>query len=231
MIERLIGVRLSLTHVSGYKGPPLSPTQFVSVMRKFQTIIRSCTPSPHDIQQTFTVQPPHHRSWEPIPECNTCGVKRGTRRLSSGGACGGCAPSPPHSGRGRGSGKWGRGDPGSYVPSNPFHSPDLDALTFNLGLTPFAPSLLGGAGTSYVPPDPFDNPNTAYVQPPPSTGGILYSSPPLGTIGLSFDAPSPPSTAGSSVPHIPISRHNNLGLDIVLVKRLLDLLHLIGVRV
>ncbi|KAI5683404.1 hypothetical protein M9H77_04632 [Catharanthus roseus] len=51
--------------------PPSSPSQMAAVMKKVQTIIRrcmvsigdtlGCTPSQHDIQATFPVQPLHRR--------------------------------------------------------------------------------------------------------------------------------------------------------------------------
>ncbi|KAI5654961.1 hypothetical protein M9H77_32148 [Catharanthus roseus] len=42
--------------------------------------------------------------------------------------------------------------------------------------------------------------------PPSSAGGASYAPPPPSAVRLSFDAPLPPGTAGSSVPHMPISR-------------------------
>ncbi|KAI5663464.1 hypothetical protein M9H77_22787 [Catharanthus roseus] len=79
--------------------------------------------------------------------------------------------------------------------------------------------------TSYIPPDPFDNSDVDYVQPPPSAVGLLFDAPPpLGTtcssvplplsvVGLSFDAPPPPGTTCSSVPHMPISRVSSSDSD------------------
>ncbi|KAI5683429.1 hypothetical protein M9H77_04657 [Catharanthus roseus] len=85
---------------------------------------------------------------------------------------------------------------------------EIQAHMFHLTkgrLTLFAPSHLSRARTSYVPPDLFNSLNTDYIQPLPSTGGMPYAPPPLSAVGLSFDAPLPSGTAGSSVPHIPIS--------------------------
>ncbi|KAI5678144.1 hypothetical protein M9H77_09094 [Catharanthus roseus] len=228
MIERLAGIRLSLTHFSYYKifmlqkvddmiigvleGPPSSPTQYTSVMRKVQNIIRQCMVSISGI-----------RPQEPVPECGARRVKRGAHRLP-----GGRAREERERERGRGYGRQRYGDPGSYVPLDPFDNPDLDASTFSLGLMPIAPSHPSGADTSYVPLDPFDSLDADYVQPPPSAGGTSYAPLPPSTLGLSFDAPPPPGTVGSSVPYMP---HNNLTLDIVLGVRLLDLLYLIIVRV
>ncbi|KAI5659576.1 hypothetical protein M9H77_28369 [Catharanthus roseus] len=73
--------------------------------------------------------------------------------------------------RGGGSGGPGHGNLGFDVPSDPFHSLDLDAPTFSLDLTPLAQSHPSGSSISYVPP--------------PSTGGISYAPPPPGTLGLS----------------------------------------------
>ncbi|KAI5658944.1 hypothetical protein M9H77_27737 [Catharanthus roseus] len=58
--------------------PPLSPSQMAAVMKKVQTIIRrcmvsigstlGCTPSQHDIQATFSVQPSRRRPREHVPD-------------------------------------------------------------------------------------------------------------------------------------------------------------------
>ncbi|KAI5665920.1 hypothetical protein M9H77_15773 [Catharanthus roseus] len=94
---------------------------------------------------------------------------------------------PRHGGEGGGgSGKRGRGDQEFDVPGDPFDSPDLDALSFSLYLTPFTQSHPSGSSKSYVSP--------------PSTGGRSYAPLPLGTVGCSFEAPLHPGTAASSVP-------------------------------
>ncbi|KAI5671710.1 hypothetical protein M9H77_12074 [Catharanthus roseus] len=82
------------------EGPPLSPTQIISFAKKVQTIIRrcmvsiggtlGCTPSQHDIQQTFPVQPSRCRPLE----------LRGARKLPGRGAREGRASAPPDMGRG-----------------------------------------------------------------------------------------------------------------------------------
>ncbi|KAI5648419.1 hypothetical protein M9H77_34424 [Catharanthus roseus] len=87
------------------QGPPSSPTQVASFAKKVQTIIcrcmvsigstLGCTPSQHDIQSTFPVQPSRHCPREPVLERDARGVKRGARRLPDGGARGGCPPVPP----------------------------------------------------------------------------------------------------------------------------------------
>ncbi|KAI5682031.1 hypothetical protein M9H77_03259 [Catharanthus roseus] len=132
----------------------------------------------------------------------------GVRRLPSSEARRGSAPTPTYlGGRGqadsghggeRGGGSSGRGHRylGSYVPPDPFDHPDLDALTFSLGLTP-------SEWSRYIicPTDPFDSPNAYYVQPP------------LSVVRLSFDAPPPPGTTGSSVPHMFISHASSSDLD------------------
>ncbi|KAI5668463.1 hypothetical protein M9H77_18316 [Catharanthus roseus] len=195
---------------------------------------------------TFAVQPLLCHPQEYVLEHGARGVKRGTRKLPGGGAHGGCASAPPYpGGRGRedlgdggekggGSGGWGRGD----------------APKFSLGLAPVALSYPSGVCTSHVPPDPFDSPDASYIQPPPSVGDTSYAPSPPSAVVLSFDAPLPSSITGSSVPHIPISRASSfdsneygdepaddvkpaqqLGFGHRVGKRLLDLLHQIGVRV
>ncbi|KAI5662186.1 hypothetical protein M9H77_21509 [Catharanthus roseus] len=198
------------------EGPPSSPTQYASVMRIFRTIIRRCmvsisgmlgyTTSQHDIQHTFVVQPLCRHPREPVPEGGTRGVKRGAYRLPGGRARGGQVPAPPYPGRrgradpgyererGGGFGRRGLGDSGSYVPPDPFDSLDLDAPTFSLGLTTFALSHPSGAGTLYVPLDPFHNPDVDCVQPSQSAKGTLYALQPPSAIGLSSDALPPLGT-------------------------------------
>ncbi|KAI5683938.1 hypothetical protein M9H77_05166 [Catharanthus roseus] len=78
--------------------PPSSPSQIAAVMKKVQTIIRWCmvsiggtmgwTPSQHNIQATFPVQPSRRR--EHVPDQGAPGVKRGAWR---------------HPGRGAGTGR------------------------------------------------------------------------------------------------------------------------------
>lgn len=80
---------------------------------------------------------------ELVPERGTRGMKRVQRRVSCGGAHGGCAPTPTehpgfdYGGR-RGGGPGGRGwvDPRSYFPHDPFDSASGDASIFELGLIP-----------------------------------------------------------------------------------------------
>ncbi|KAI5652797.1 hypothetical protein M9H77_29984 [Catharanthus roseus] len=167
--------------------PSSSPTQYASVLRKVQTIIRWCIVyiGASIYSTTIALSSP-----ESVSEGGALGVKRGARRLPGNGACGGCAPVPPYLG--------GRG------PVYPGHEDremeDLedgdieirDASTFSLGLTPLAQSHPSGADTSYIPRL--------------SIGGISYAPPPPGTVRYSFDAPAPPGTVGSSVLHMPISR-------------------------
>ncbi|KAI5677668.1 hypothetical protein M9H77_08618 [Catharanthus roseus] len=85
--------------------PPSSPSQIVAVMKKVQTIIRrcmvsiggtlDCTPSQHDIQATFPVQPSCRRPREHVPDRGACGVKRAPRRHPGRGAGAGRPPVPP----------------------------------------------------------------------------------------------------------------------------------------
>ncbi|KAI5659369.1 hypothetical protein M9H77_28162 [Catharanthus roseus] len=104
---------------------------------------------------------------EPILDHGARGVKRGARRLPGGGARGGRALAPPHSGRrgqvnpgrrakrGEGSGGREREDHG-----DPFDNPDLDMPSLSLVLTPPAQSHPGGLGTSYAPLPPSLSNNT-----------------------------------------------------------------------
>ncbi|KAI5680183.1 hypothetical protein M9H77_01410 [Catharanthus roseus] len=70
-----------------------------------------------------------------------------------------------------------------------------------------------GAGISYIPPNPFDSPNAAYIQPPPNTGGISYAPSPPSAVGLSFDAHLSLGTTGSFVHHMPLSCASSFNLD------------------
>ncbi|KAI5667907.1 hypothetical protein M9H77_17760 [Catharanthus roseus] len=187
------------------EGPPSSSTQYTSVMRKVQTIIRRCMVSIGGMLDICCTSIARCLQ-EPVAEHGAHGVKKDARRLPGGGAYVGHALFPPHlvgrgcadpehgGERGGGSGGWGHGDLGSYILPYPFDSPDLDALTFSLYLTPVAPSRPSGAGTSYFLPDSFDSLDSNYAPPPPSA------------VGLSFDAPPLLGTSGSFGPHIPISR-------------------------
>ncbi|KAI5674117.1 hypothetical protein M9H77_14481 [Catharanthus roseus] len=70
--------------------PPSSPSHKAVFVKKVQTIIQrcmvyiggtlSCTPSQHNIQQTFPVQQLRRRSRELVPEQGAHGVKRGAHR-------------------------------------------------------------------------------------------------------------------------------------------------------
>ncbi|KAI5667391.1 hypothetical protein M9H77_17244 [Catharanthus roseus] len=111
-----------------------------------------CTPSQHDIQQTFQVQSSRRRPQKLLPDQGACGVKRGARRLPGRGARDGRLPIPPFPSihghadleheveRGEGSG-------GGRPPVDPFDSPTLDMPSFSLGLTPSFQSLPGGSRT------------------------------------------------------------------------------------
>ncbi|KAI5672745.1 hypothetical protein M9H77_13109 [Catharanthus roseus] len=68
-----------------------------------------CTPSQHDIQQTFPVQPSCRRPREPVPNQDACGVKRVARRLPCRGVGGGRPHVPPFPSRHR------HADPGHEV--------------------------------------------------------------------------------------------------------------------
>ncbi|KAI5681868.1 hypothetical protein M9H77_03096 [Catharanthus roseus] len=98
-----------------------------------------CTPSQHDIQQTFLVQPLHIPPQEPVPDWGARGLKRGNRRLPGHGARDGCPPVPPFPGRHRHADpghevERGEGSRGGRPPVDPFESLDLDRPSFSLGL-------------------------------------------------------------------------------------------------
>ncbi|KAI5674440.1 hypothetical protein M9H77_14804 [Catharanthus roseus] len=159
--------------------PPSSPSQMAAVMKKVQTIIwrcmvsiggtLGCTPSQHDIQATFSVQPSRRRLREHVPDRGARRVKKGARR---------------HPGRGAG----GRRLPVPPAPQRQEHVDPGPAVVERASQT--NPS---GSGTSQIPPAlglgfaSFQTPHSAY--------------------GFSgFRASLPPSTAGSSTPHQPISQ-------------------------
>ncbi|KAI5672953.1 hypothetical protein M9H77_13317 [Catharanthus roseus] len=85
--------------------PPSSLSQIPAVMKKVQTIIRrcmvsiggtlGCTPSQHDIQATFPVQPSRRRPREHVSDRGARGIKRGARRHPGRGVGVGRPPVPP----------------------------------------------------------------------------------------------------------------------------------------
>ncbi|KAI5655407.1 hypothetical protein M9H77_32594 [Catharanthus roseus] len=129
--------------------PPSSPSQMAVFAKKVQTIIRmcmvsiggilECTPSQHDIQQTFSAQPSCRRPREHVQDRGARGVKRGVRRHPGRGVGGGRPPLPPtlemHEHVDPGHVEVERGEEsGSGQPSvDPFDSPNLDMLSFSLG--------------------------------------------------------------------------------------------------
>ncbi|KAI5680873.1 hypothetical protein M9H77_02100 [Catharanthus roseus] len=145
-------------------------SQMAMFAKKVQTIIRrcmvsiggtlGCTPSQHDIQQTFSVQPSRHRSQEHVQDRGARRVKRGTRRKPSRGAGGGRPPVPPVPHRheyfdhGHVEVERGEGYGGGQPTVGPFDSPSVDIASFSLGLTPASLSLPSGSGTSQTPPLP-----------------------------------------------------------------------------
>ncbi|KAI5653603.1 hypothetical protein M9H77_30790 [Catharanthus roseus] len=138
------------------------------VMKKVQTIIRwcmvsigstlGCTPSQHDIQETFPVQPWRRCPREHVPDRGAHGVKRGARRHPGYGAGGGRPPIPPALQRHE------HVDPGPAVVErveesgsgqphdDPFDNPNLDMPSFSLGLTPVSQPHPSGSGTSQILP-------------------------------------------------------------------------------
>ncbi|KAI5669470.1 hypothetical protein M9H77_19323 [Catharanthus roseus] len=73
--------------------PTTYPSQMA--MQGLSRCTLGCTPSKHDIQHTFPVQPSHRRPREHVPDRGARGVKRGARRLPGCGAGGGRPPIPP----------------------------------------------------------------------------------------------------------------------------------------
>ncbi|KAI5652290.1 hypothetical protein M9H77_29477 [Catharanthus roseus] len=180
---------------------PSSPSQTAVFAKKVQTIIRrcmvfiggtlGCTPSQHNIQQTFPVQPSHRRPREHVLDWGACGVKRGARKQLGCGAGGRRPPIPHFQGR-QGYVEVERGEGSGVV--DPFDCLNLDIPSFSFGLTPPSQSLLGGSGTLQMPL-------------PPGLGLAPFHSPHPTSFGFfGFRAPLPPGTAGSSTPHHPISQ-------------------------
>ncbi|KAI5682937.1 hypothetical protein M9H77_04165 [Catharanthus roseus] len=158
---------------------PSSPSQMTIFAKKVQTIFwrcmvsigstLGCTPSPHDIQQTFPVQSSRCHPREPVPDWGARGVKRGARRLPSGGAHGGRPPAPPDLGRGH---------------TDPGRGGEMGEGSVGRGL--------GDLGSSYQVElfDSLSHPPTSYVPPPPGLGISSFQSPhPLGIGSSSFQAP------------------------------------------
>ncbi|KAI5675609.1 hypothetical protein M9H77_06559 [Catharanthus roseus] len=132
----------------------------VVVMKKVQTIIQccmvsiggtlGCTPSQHDIQQTFPVQPLRRRPREHVLDRGARGVKRGARRH----------PVPPalqrheHVNLGPTVVKRGEGSGSGQPYGDPFDSPNLYMPSFSLGLTPASQPHPSGSGTSQMPSAP-----------------------------------------------------------------------------
>ncbi|KAI5675832.1 hypothetical protein M9H77_06782 [Catharanthus roseus] len=115
--------------------PPSSPTQIASFAKKVR-LAAIASPSPR----------------ARIENRGACGVKKGTRRLSGGGARGGRAPIPPDmGGGGHVDPRRGRRDLGSSDHGDPFDSPNLGMPSFSLGLTPPTQSYPSGLGTSFMP--------------------------------------------------------------------------------
>ncbi|KAI5677702.1 hypothetical protein M9H77_08652 [Catharanthus roseus] len=150
--------------------PPVDLSQMAVFAKKVQTIIRrcmvsiggtlGCTPSQHDIQQTFPVQSSRRRPWEHMPDRGACGVKRGARRQLGRGAGGGRLLVPPvphrhkHVGPGYVEVERGEGSGGGQPTVDPFDSLNLDIHSFSLCLTPASQSLPRGFGTLQTPPSP-----------------------------------------------------------------------------
>ncbi|KAI5653836.1 hypothetical protein M9H77_31023 [Catharanthus roseus] len=180
----------------GYQ-PARVDRQMMAIIRRYMVSIGGalgCTPSQHDIQQTFPIQLSRRRPCEPIPDQSAHGVKRDTRRQPGRGAGGGRPPVPHFPSRhghadvghveverGEGSAEVerGEGSGGGHPPIDPFDSPNLDTPSFSLGLMPPSQSLPGGSGTLRAPP-------------PLSLGFALFRSPHHTSLGFSsFPAPPP----------------------------------------
>ncbi|KAI5664848.1 hypothetical protein M9H77_24171 [Catharanthus roseus] len=128
--------------------PPSSPSQIAAIMKKVQTIIRrcmvsiggtlGCTPSQHDIQATFPVQPSRSCPREHVPDRGARGVKRGAWRHPGQEAGAGRPPVPPA--------------PQRQEHVDPFDSPHLDMPSYSLALQSPHPSAYGFAGFRAPPP-------------------------------------------------------------------------------
>ncbi|KAI5679294.1 hypothetical protein M9H77_10244 [Catharanthus roseus] len=140
--------------------PPTDPSQMAMFAKKVQTIIRrcmvsidstlGCTPSQHDIQQTFHVQPSRRHPRE----------HRGAHRQPGRKAGGGRPPVSPfpdkheHVDPGHIEVEKGEGSGGGQSTVDLFDILNLDIPSFGLGLTPASQSLPSGSGTSQMPPPP-----------------------------------------------------------------------------
>ncbi|KAI5675444.1 hypothetical protein M9H77_06394 [Catharanthus roseus] len=204
-----------------------------------------CTPSQHDIQQIFPVQPSRRRPREPVQDHGARGVKRGACRLPGGRVRGGRPPAPPDLGRGHadrdrggemGEGSRGRGlgDLGSSYQVEPIGSLDLEMSFFSLVLTqPTQSHPL----TSYTPP-PSGLGFSSFQSPhPPGIGSYSFQAPLAPRTGSSsFQASPPPHTVGSSTPHMPISitslsdldAHDDEPTDVVTLSQQLGFGHRVG---
>ncbi|KAI5680564.1 hypothetical protein M9H77_01791 [Catharanthus roseus] len=168
--------------------PPSSPSKIAAVMKKVQTIIwRRCSPS-------------RHRPREHVPKRGARRVKRGARRHPGQGVGAGRPPVPPapqrqeHVDPGPAVVERCEGSGGGQHYVNPFDNPHLDMPSYSLGLRPDPQSHPSGSGTLQMPPAP-------------SLGFIAFQSPHPSAYGFGrFRAPLPPSTAGGSTPHQPISQ-------------------------
>ncbi|KAI5677799.1 hypothetical protein M9H77_08749 [Catharanthus roseus] len=148
--------------------PPTDPSQMVVLAKKVQMIIRrcmvsiggtlGCTPSKHDIQQTFPVPLSRHRPWEDVPNRGARGVKRGARRQPGRGVGSGRPLVPPFPRRhelvdpGHIEVERGKGSRDGQTTIDPFDSSNLDTPSFSLGLAPSSQSLPSGSGTLQTPP-------------------------------------------------------------------------------
>ncbi|KAI5672185.1 hypothetical protein M9H77_12549 [Catharanthus roseus] len=193
-----------------------------------------CTPSQHNNQQTFPVQPSRCRPREHVPERGARGVKRDARKQPGRGTGGGRSPIPPfphkHEHVDPDMYRWigvrdlepGRGAGGGRSPIPPFphrhEHVDPGHVEVDRG---------EGSGGRQPTVDPFDNPNldipsfslglttasqslpsgsgTSQTPPPPRLGLASFKAPHSTSFGFSgFHAPLPSGTAGSSTPHQPI---------------------------
>ncbi|KAI5654418.1 hypothetical protein M9H77_31605 [Catharanthus roseus] len=115
-----------------------------------------CSPSQHDIQQTFPVQLSRRHPQEHVPDRGARGVKRGARRQPGRRAGGGRPPVPPFPGRHRHADprhvEMERGESGTLrAPSPPglgfapFQSPGGTSLGFSSFRAPPPPGTAGSS--------------------------------------------------------------------------------------
>ncbi|KAI5664421.1 hypothetical protein M9H77_23744 [Catharanthus roseus] len=171
--------------------PPSSPSQIVVVYglhRRYFGMHSFAARYPTDVPCVAIATPSH----EHVADRGARGVKRGAWRHPGRGAEGGRPPVPPaperyeHVDPGHVVVERGEGSGSGQPTVDPFDSPNLDMLSFSLGLTPASQSLPSGSETQ--------------LSPAPGLGFTSFQSPHSTSYGFSrFRAPSPPDTSASAI--------------------------------